>query len=207
MKPVLLSLLAIAVSAADLPKLIYSKSFPGSTPAYTAISIDKEGSGIYKEAVDDDSPLLFKLTPKETGELFALAEKLGRFTRKLESGLKVAMLGIKTFRYENGPEASEVKFNYSEDLDAQKLLDWFERIAETEQLFIDLQNAVKFDKLGVNQALLKLEASRDRKGLVSAEQFLPLLDRIVKNESFMHMARTRAASLAEDFRNPKPEPQ
>jgi hypothetical protein len=207
MKPVLLSLLAVAVSAADLPKLIYSKSFPGSMPAYTAITIDKDGSGTYKEAVDDDSPLLFKLTPKETGELFALAEKLGGFTRKLESGLKVAMLGIKTFRYENGPEAHEVKFNYSEDLDAQKLLDWFERIAETEQLFIDLERAVKFDKLGVNQALLKLEAWRDRKGLVSAQQFLPLLDRIVKNESFMHMARARAASLAEDFRNPKPESQ
>ena len=200
MKPLLLSLLAIAVSAADLPKLIYSKSFPGSMPAYTAITIDKEGSGTYKEAVDDDSPLLFKLTPKETGELFALAEKLGRFTRKLESGLKVAMLGIKTFRYENGPEVSEVKFNYSEDFDAQKLLDWFERISETERLRIDLERAVKFDKLGVNQALLELETARDHKRLVSPQQFLPLLDRIVKNESFMHMSRTRAAALAEDFR-------
>jgi len=200
MKPLLLSLLAIAVSAADLPKLIYSKSFPGSMPAYTAITIDKEGSGTYKEAVDDDSPLLFKLTPKETGELFALAEKLGRFTRKLESGLKVAMLGIKTFRYENGPEKNEVKFNYSLDLDAQKLLDWFERISDTEQLFIVLERAVKFDKLGVNQALLELETARDHKRLVSPQQFLPLLDRIVKNESFMHMSRTRAAALAEDFR-------
>lgn len=207
MKAVLLSLVAIAVSAADLPKLIYSKSFPGSMPAYAAITVDKEGNGSYKEAVDDDSPILFKLTPKETEELFALADKLGHFTRKLESGLKVAQLGIKTFRYENGPEAHEVKFNYSEDLDAQKLHDWFERIAESERLLIDLDRAVKFDKLGVNDALLKLEAFRDRNSLVAAQQFLPLLDRIVKNESFMHMSRTRAAGLADDIRNPKPGPQ
>jgi hypothetical protein len=207
MKAVLLPLLAMAVSAADLPKLIYSKSFPGSAPAYTAITVDKEGAGIYKEAVDDDSPLLFKLTPKETGELFALADKLGHFARKLESGLKVAKLGVKTFRYENGAEVSEVQFNYSTDLDAQKLLDWFERIAESERLRMDLERVVRFDKLGVNQALLELEAARDNKRLVSPEQFLPLLDRIVKNESFMHMSRTRAASLAEDFRSPKPEPQ
>ncbi|MGA2324646.1 MAG: hypothetical protein ABSH05_00020 [Bryobacteraceae bacterium] len=200
MKPVLLCLLVSALSAADLPKLIYSKSFPHSLPEYAAIAVDKEGNGSYKEATDDDSPLLFKLTPKETEELFALADKLGRFTRPLESGLKVAMLGIKTFRYENGPEKNEVKFNYSLDLDAQKLLDWFERISDTEQLFIVLERAVKFDKLGVNQALLELETARDHKRLVSPQQFLPLLDRIVKNESFMHMSRTRAAALAEDFR-------
>jgi hypothetical protein len=200
MRPLLLCLLVSALSAADLPKLIYSKSFPHSMPEYAAIAVDKEGNGSYKEATDDDSPLRFKLTPKETEELFALADKLGRFTRPLESGLKVAMLGIKTFRYENGPEKNEVKFNYSLDLDAQKLLDWFERISDTEQLFILLERAVKFDKLGVNQALLELESARDRKRLVSPQQFLPLLDRIVKNESFMHMSRTRAAALAEDFR-------
>ena len=200
MRPLLLCLLVSALSAADLPKLIYSKSFPHSMPEYAAIAVDKEGNGSYKEATDDDSPLLFKLTPKETEELFALADKLGRFTRPLESGLKVAMLGIKTFRYENGPEKNEVKFNYSLDLDAQKLLDWFERISDTEQLFIVLERAVKFDKLGVNQALLELESARDHKRVVSPQQFLPLLDRIVKNESFMHMSRTRAAALAEDFR-------
>lgn len=205
MRTALLFLLAAALSAADLPKLLYSKSFPRSTPAYTAITLDKDGNATYKEAIDDDNPLLFKLTPKETEEIFALAGALGRFTRPLESGLKVAQTGIKTFRYENGPEKNEVKFNYSQDLDAQRLLDWFERIAETERRFIELETAAKFDKLGVNEALLRLEALRDRNSLVAPEQFLPLLDRIAKNETYMHMARERAAGLADDFRKPKPE--
>jgi hypothetical protein len=61
---------------------------------------------------------------------------------------------------------------------------------------------VKFDRLGVNQALLLVEATFDRKQLVAPEQFLPLLDRVSKNESFMHMSRERAARLAEVFRNP-----
>jgi hypothetical protein len=202
MKTLLLCLLASALSAADLPRLVYSKSFPHSAPEYVSIVVDKEGNATYKEAVDDDNPLSFKLAPEDTAALFALAGKLDHFTRPLESGLKVAMLGIKTFRYENGAEKHEVKFNYSQDLDAQALLDWFERIAETEQLLISLDTAVKFDKLGVNQALLELEAERDRKRLVSPRQFLPLLDRIVKNVSFMHMSRARAAALAEDFRRP-----
>ena len=81
------------------------------------------------------------------------------------------------------------------------LLDLFERISETEQKFIELDRAVHFDKLGVNQAVLQVEVTYERKRLVAPQQFLPLLDRIAKNESYLHMARERAASLADAFRN------
>lgn len=195
-----LLLLPCALSAADLPRVFYSKSFPGSVPAFVAITLDKSGRADYKEAADDDNPLTFQLTEKETAQIFALAGKLGRFTRPLEANLKVANTGIKTFRYESGAEKNEVKFNYSLDPDARSLWEWFERITETEQHFFSLQRAAKYDKLGVNQALLLLEVSRDRGRLVAPQQFLPLLDRITKNESYLHMARTRAANLADSFR-------
>ncbi len=204
MRAIVFLFAAVALSAADLPRIVFSKSFPRSRPEYVAIAVDKQGRAEYKEAPDDENPLVFKLDPKEAVEIFALSEKLGYFSRPLESGLKVAMTGIKTFRYENGDEKKEVKFNYSQDPEAQKLLDWFERISETAQHYINLERAAKFDKLGVNQALLYLQISRDRGRLVAAEQFLPLLDRIAKNETYMHMARERAASLADDIRNPKP---
>ena len=67
--------------------------------------------------------------------MFDLAEKLGRFQRPVESGLKIANLGLKTFRFEDGAEQHEIQFNYSEDVNAQALLDRFERITETEQHF------------------------------------------------------------------------
>lgn len=188
------------LSAADLPKIFYSKSFPGSSPAYVAITLDKGGRAEYKEDAGDDNPISFQLTEKETAAIFALAEKLGRFTRPLEANLKVANTGIKTFRYQSGAEKNEVKFNYSLDADARLLWDWFERIVETEQHYFSLQRAARYDKLGVNQALLLLEASRDRGRLVAPQQFLAILDRIAKNESYLHMARTRAAGLADSFR-------
>jgi hypothetical protein len=200
-------LLAALLGAAELPKILYTKSFPGSVPAFTSISIDRQGRCEYKEAADDENPLVVKLSPADTDAIFTLAEKLGYFARPLESGLKVAMTGIKTFRYRNGPQSHEVKFNYSQDPDAQALLEWFERIAETEQRFIALERAAKYDKLGVNQELLYLQISCDRKRLVAPEQFLPLLDRIAKNETYIHMARARAASIAESIRNPVPVSQ
>ncbi len=201
----LLSLLAIAIPllAAD-PTVTFTKSFPGSVPAYVEINIDKSGAAEYKEDPKDDSPLKFQLQPDEVSAIFGLADRLDRFTRPIESGLKVANMGAKTFRYNPGDGPShEVKFNYSEDPEAKTLLDWFERIAETERALIDLERAVRFDKLGVQDAILRIEVTRDQKRLVAETQFLPLLDRVVKNESYMHMALERAASLTESIRAPK----
>lgn len=194
---VLLLTAASLLAAADSPRLSYSKSFPGSTPAWLEIVVDKSGAGQYKEDPKDEDPIKFQLSGSDAAQLFALADKLDRFTRPLESNLKVANMGMKTFRYEGDGRTGETKFNYSEDLDARALTDWFERIAETERGYIELERSVRFDKLGAQQAILRIEILRDQKRLVAPDQFLPLLDRVVKNESFLHIARDRAAGLAE----------
>jgi len=194
-------LAAIPLLGADGPTITFSKSFPGSVPSYLEITIEKTGAAEYKEDPKDDSPLKFQLKEDETSAIFSLGDRLDRFTRPVESGLKVANMGVKTFRYDPGDGAShEVKFNYSENLEAKALLDWFERIAETERDLIELERTVRFDKLGVQDALLRIEMTRDQKRLVAETQFLPLLDRVVKNESYIHMARDRAAALADSIR-------
>ncbi|MSV29247.1 MAG: hypothetical protein EXQ52_11000 [Bryobacterales bacterium] len=203
MKFALSLLAALTLSAAAEPRLIYSKSFPGSKPAWCGITVEKNGASEYKEEPNDDNPLRFQLAEPDAAEMFALAAKLDHFKRPLESGLKVAMMGIKTFRIEDGDGGREVKFNYSEDADARALQEWFERISETEQHYINLERAVKYDKLGVNAAILHLQVTIDRKRLVAPEQFLPLLDRVVRNDSYLNMARSRAAGLAEAFRAQK----
>lgn len=196
--------LAVApLFAADAPRLVFSKSFPGSVPAYVEITLDRGGNATYKEAADDDQPIKFQVAESDTSEIFALADKLGRFNHPLEAPVKVAFMGMKTFRFENGADKHEVKFNYSEDPDAQALLDWFERISETEQRVIDLERAAKYDKLGVNQAVLLVQIAFEHKRLVAAQQLLPMLDRVAKNETYMHMARERAAGLADAIRASK----
>ncbi len=192
-----------ATSGNDTPRITFIKSFPGSAPAYLAVSLDKSGAGDYKEAQDDDKPVHFQLTDSEAAGIFDLAEKLGYFDHPLESGLKVAFMGEKTFRYENGAVKHEVKFNYSEVPEAQVLADWFERISESEQLLVTLEVSAKYDRLGVDKAVLQLEAAYDRKRLVATTQYLPMLDRIAKNEAYIHQARLRAASLADQIRAPK----
>jgi len=188
------------LQAADAPRIVYSKAFPGSVPPYVQIALDKTGDIEYREAVDDDSPLKFKLAEAEVIEVYGLAEKLDYFKRPVESGLKVAFMGTKTFRYEKGDEKREVQFNYSEDPSARALWEWFERMTESAEHRIDLDRAAKYDHLGLVKALNLLWSAMDRKRLVGLDQYLPTLDRIVKNETYMHTARSRAAEIAEAIR-------
>lgn len=200
----ILSLAGSAVAADDGPRLFYSKSFPGSTPPYVEITVAKNGNVEYREAPGEDNPIKFQLKESEVGEVFELVDKVDSFKRGLEAPVKVAFMGTKTFRYEDGPEKHEVKFNYTQDPAGQALADWFERMAESAQRRIDLERTVKYDKLGVVKSLLQLQISLEHKRLVAPEQFLPLLDRVANNESYMHTAQARAAEIATDIRNPKP---
>jgi hypothetical protein len=199
-------LLALAVllstTLCAAPRLFYSKYFKGSVPEFVSISVERDGQVTYQEAKDDDNPIHIQLDRASVQELFDLTEKLGRFQRPIESGLKIANLGIKTFRFEDGAERHEIQFNYSEDLNAQALLNYFERITETEQHFVNLDRTAHFEKLGVNDVLLQMQVTWEHNRLVAPEQFLPLLDRIANNESYLHISRERAAAIAEAIRKP-----
>lgn len=191
------------LAAAQAPRVTYSKSFPGSVPPYVEIEVSSDGKAVYKEMPNDPNPIAYQMPDDDTKAIFELCEKLEHFKRPLDANLKVAFMGKKTFKYENGAEKSETTFNYSQDEDAKLLLDRFEKVSETQSLYFDLERTMRFDKLGVQKSLLQIEAALDRKRLIGGERFLPLLDRVAKNETYMHMARERAAALADFFRKDK----
>ena len=199
MKLLTFALLAGSCLAAG-PRLVMTKSFPGSTPAFASVTVDRDGTLEYKEAPQDEQALKTKLNDMETASLFALAKKLDYFKAPLESGLKVANTGKKTFRYEpEQGQPSECVFNYSLNPDAQLLLDRFEQIGSSERAYIELDRTIHFDKLGVNDALAQLESLWLRKQLAAPQQFVPLLTRIANHATFMHLVRERAARLKDQF--------
>jgi hypothetical protein len=48
--------------------------------------------------------------------------------------------------------------------------------------------------------LLRINILYNQKRLMGTPQYLPLFDRIAKDETFLHMARERAAELADAVR-------
>jgi hypothetical protein len=52
----------------------------------------------------------------------------------------------------------------------------------------------------VNEIVERLDVAFRQKRVVAPEQFIPMLDRIAKNESLINMARDRAADLSDAFK-------
>jgi hypothetical protein len=196
----LLGLTACLPLLATAPRLTYSRSFPGSVPEYFRIDLDRTGNLEYRESPTDDQPLRAQLPDSDVASLFGMAEKLSYFKTPLESGLKVANTGKKTFRYEDGSAgASEVTFNYSVNETAQQLQERFEEIAASERAYIELERTLRYDRLGINDALAEIEALWLRKQLAAPKQFVPILTRIISRETLMHLVRDRAARLKDQF--------
>lgn len=199
-RAVLLALCCVCAAWAATPKLIFTKSFPGSAPPFVFISIDRDGAMQYKEDPKDQPLVTTQLPEADTADMFDLAKRLQFFKQPLESSLKVANTGKKTFRYEGADGlGTEVVFNYSLDPNARVLWDRFEQIADSERAYLDLDRTAHFDKLGVNDALAEIESLWLRKELAAPLQFIPLLTRVANHESYMHLARERAARLKDEF--------
>ncbi len=90
----------------------------------------------------------------------SIAQQLGYFKSPLESGLKVANMGKKTFRYtdENPGRRRKLCSTIRPVPTAQDLLDRFEHIGASERAYSDLNRTAKFDKLGVNDSLAEIES-------------------------------------------------
>lgn len=205
MKPLIsLIVCTLALTAADAPKVIFSKTFIGSAPPFFIIAVDQKGAGTYNESTDPDNAEKLTIEPAVVRQIFDAAERLDHFKQPLESGLKVANMGLKTLRWESDALQQEAKFNYSTTEDAKTLSDIFERIAESTRMLVDLNRAIKHDRLGVNDATLRIQTAWDSKRLVATAQFLPLLERVASNESYIHMARERAARIVDAIRAANP---
>ena len=197
LKTILLTaVLASSATAADA--IFFSRTFPGSGPPYFEVRVDSDGAAVYREAPDEEDPLTFTLTAEDRDWLFAQATELEHFNRKLASKRKVAFTGDKVLRFEtDGETKGEANFVYTEDETAAGLVSWFLRVSETERYYIDLERAVQFDRLGVNDSLLNLHTAYDKGRIVAPAQFLPLLEKVVAQKKIMHVARARASALIE----------
>jgi hypothetical protein len=196
-------LLAGAVGIAqaeEAPRITFSKSFPGSQPAFFLITVERTGAASYNESQDPDNAEKLHMESGVTGDMFQMAERLDHFNKPLESGLKVANMGEKTLRWEGAGQSSESKFNYSTNEDAKLLADRFEVIAVCAQTLLELRRAIRHDRLGVNAATLMIQGLWNSKRLVASADFLPLLDKVANDEVYIHMARERAAQIADAIR-------
>ncbi len=151
---------------------------------------------------EDASPTPFEVGAPLRARMFELAEQLHHFENvQLDVRRRIANLGEKTFRYEEGKEAHETKFNYTLNGPANQLMQIFEGLARQQEHVVTLERRMKYDRLGVNDALLQFETDLNRKLLPEPQRVVPVLDEIANNPRFVDIARQRARALAERIRD------
>ncbi len=204
-----LCLWAAAMSAAAAPAggvFTYRRVFKSSSPEFIEIKIPENPANASYEIrqLDEDAGA----TPFEVGaglraKIFELAGQLNHFKGlDLDVHRRIANLGEKTFRWEAPGESHEVKFNYTLNTQATQLLQICEGLARQQELIDLLTRRMKYDRLGVNDALLQFENDMIKRVLPEPQRALPLLDQIAGDSRFVEIARQRARALAERVRHP-----
>ena len=193
-----------ASGPADAPTIIYRKVFKSSYPEYVQIKVSQNGAATYdiRQLDEESEPVAFQINAPLAQRIFDLASKLHNFQgADLDIHRRIANLGEKTFQYTKGSEIHEVKFNYTLDDSATQLLNIFEGLARQESDLSNLQRVMRYDHLGVNDALVQIEADYNSKTFPEPERLLGALDQVSADDKFIDIARQRARTLASRIRN------
>jgi hypothetical protein len=198
-----LLLLSAALRADGGATLTYRRVFKGSTPEFIEIKLSEDGTASYdiRQSSEDADPQPFQVSEPVRAKLFALAGELRNFEgADLDVHRRVADLGQKTLRYEKDGQAHETQFNYTINHSATQLQTIFEGLAQQLEDRDLLQQRLKYDRLGVNDALVQFELHLNQRALPEPERLLPVLDSIASDSKLVDLARQRARVLAERIR-------
>jgi hypothetical protein len=186
-------------------KLTFRRVFKSSTPEFIEITLRQDSDdATYEIRQLDEEPGAagFQISAPLRAKMFDLAAQLNHFQgQDIDVHRKIANLGEKTFRWEQGAEVHEVKFNYTLNSAASQLLQIFEGLARQQELLMLLERRMKYDRLGINDALLQFESDLDRNLLPEPQRALPTLDQIAGDSRFIEIGRQRARALAERIRH------
>jgi hypothetical protein len=201
----ILGMANFALAASAEPVFIYKRVFKESVPEYIEIKVpESSGNPTFEIRQLDEEPgaTAFEVSPALRSKIFNLVGQLNHFKGvDLDVHRKIANLGEKTFRWENGAESFEVKFNYTLNAPAVQLLQICEGLARQQELLELLQRRMKYDRLGVNDALMQFETDLNKGVFPEPQRGLPLLDQIASDSRFVEIARQRARALAERIRH------
>ena len=183
----------------------YRRVFKSSVPEFIEIRIQENSTvATYeiRQLDEDGGATPFEIGPALRTKIFQLVSELHHFKGlDLDVHRKIANLGEKTFRWDAGTESNQVKFNYTLNSAATQLLQICEGLARQQELIELLQRRIKYDRLGVNDALLQFENDLSKSVLPEPERALPLLDQIASDPRFVEIARQRSRALAERIRH------
>ena len=190
---------AASTPSTQTAKITFRRVFQGSSPEYIELCIwDDAKTATYeiRQMEDDPGSAPFEIGEALRTKIFGLTAQLHNFQgQDLDVHRKIANLGEKTFRWEQGGVSHETKFNYTLNPAAAQLLQIFEGLARQQEHYELITRRMKYDRLGIYDALLQFESDLNRGLLPEPQRLVPLLQQIANDPKFVDVARKRSQML------------
>ena len=192
---------AASTPSAQTAKVTFRRVFQGSSPEYIELCIwDDAKTATYeiRQMEDDPGSAPFEVGTPLRAKIFGLTAQLHNFQgQDLDVHRKIANLGEKTFRWEQGGVTHETRFNYTLNPAASQLLQIFEGLARQQEHYELITRRMRYDRLGIYDALLQFESDLNRGLLPEPQRLVPLLEQIADDPKYVDVARKRARMLAD----------
>jgi len=192
---------AASIPAAQTAKVTFRRVFQGSSPEYIELCIwDDAKTATYeiRQMEDDPGSASFEVGAPLRAKIFGLTAQLHNFQgQDLDVHRKIANLGEKTFRWEQSGVTHETRFNYTLNPAASQLLQIFEGLARQQEHYELISRRMRYERLGIYDALLQFESDLNRGLLPEPQRLRPLLEQIASDPKFVDVARKRAQSLVD----------
>src|SRR3954468_17484997 len=184
----------------------YTLESPTRDPARYTLSIDLVGHAVYvaeealptadsgSEEVATAPPYRkeFEVSPATRDRVFALAQALDYFHGDFEFRKhRIADTGLRTFRYNDGQRQGETVLHWSENKQIQELTALCEGIASTQTFARRLVYLRRFDKLGMDAVLKRMEEMVKGNQLSELQAIAPVLRQVAGDATPMHVGRER----------------
>lgn len=181
------------------PRITFDLSAPGRDPERYAISIDLLARGLYSEpAGEGELPYQagFAVSAPLRDRVFALAQQLDYFSGDYDFRKhKIADTGRKTLAYSDALRQTRTTYNWSQNKGIQELTRIFHAIANTQQFARKIEHARRYDRLGLDALLKRMEEMARQGDLAELSAIAPLLEQVASDRTAMQLTRQRAQRL------------
>jgi hypothetical protein len=183
------------------PIVVFSQAWPDAMPPYYSVAVESTGRTTYystPKSANSGDPYTLRFTLSEDSQrrVFDIAKQLKYFQGDYDfKKSKIAFTGTKTLSFHNGKEEHQTTYNWSDNLAIQQLTELFQNISETIEIGRVISEKYRFDKLGVDAEMKKLEQASKDKRVAELQAIEPILSRIAKDTGMMNITRRRAEAL------------
>jgi hypothetical protein len=200
-------------AAPVIPSVTFTQALPRAIPAYFSLRIDSAGHAAYESRREEGEPgqpqlgepyrIEFVISQATAHRIFELAQSLDHFQGDWDfKKHRIADTGRKTFIYSDSSGSHQTTYNWSENRDLQELTDTFQGISNTQEAAYELNRLRRFDRLGLNHQLERMEDMAKNGWLRELQVIAPLLEKLANDREIMNIARQRAQRLLQRASDP-----